>query len=147
MVAIETQLTLFVVSDEKPKKRVHNKIPTYRKCYRNDVIGGEVKQDNIWGEMQTVYKQIANYCPIPLFKNNVEYEDFDGVRVWYDTYTTDTYIHNATIYKGQEFSHTHAEIIGTERLPIEQRLKVHTLLLEQLRQGKTITEALRASFV
>ena len=125
-----------------------NKKSRGKKIYRNDIdITGTVKDDNIWGEMQKVYEQIASYCPTSLSEKDIGYKDYNGMRIWYDLYTSEAYIYNGAIFSGKPGLCIHAEIIGTENYTVEKRYKIHTLLLRQLKQGKTISEALSASFV
>jgi hypothetical protein len=76
-----------------------------------------------------------------MFEEQKESYDFEGVRIWTDVYTRGRYNYYGQVFKGQEFSERFAEIIGSERLGVEERLKVHTALLAFLRKGMKMREA------
>jgi hypothetical protein len=123
-------------------KRVHYKVPTYTKTYTNDIHqDGTIKDDSVWTQIHQTYKALANYCPFPMFEEQKESYDFEGVRIWTDVYTRGRYEYYGQTFEGQEFSERFAEIIGTERLGVEERLKVHTELLAFLRNGMNMQEA------
>jgi hypothetical protein len=60
--------------------------------------------------------------------------------VWDNVYLPETYTHQGTIYKGQEFRVIEAEIIGSEDLNIQERLYLHETLLELLEEGYRIEQ-------
>ena len=130
-------------------KRVHYKTPTYVKSYSNDVINGKVQNNDLllWGRMKELNSRLSNFFPI--FFNWVEpteygedyrYFDFGMVRVWDNTYTSETYTYRGDIYKGQDFKVLEAEIIGTEDLNIQERLYIHETVLEMLEEGYNIEQ-------
>ena len=130
-------------------KRIHYKTPTYTKIYSNDVIDGKVLNNDLylWGRMKELHARLSNFFPI--FFNGVEpteqgenyrYFDFGMVRVWDNTYTSETYTYRGDIYKGQDFKVLEAEIIGTEDLNIQERLYIHETVLEMLEEGYNIDQ-------
>ena len=130
-------------------KRVHYKTPTYVKSYSNDVINGKVQNNDLllWGRIKELHSQLSNFFPI--FFNGVEpteegedyrYFDFGMVRVWDNTYTSETYTYRGDIYKGQDFKVLEAEIKGTEDLNIQERLYIHETVLELLEDGYNIDQ-------
>lgn len=126
-------------------KRVHYEVPTYTKTYTNDVhIDGTIKDDSVWFQMHETYKIIARYFPEPIMGQKVK-EVFieDGLRIWTDIYTRGRYEYYGQVFEGQEFSERFAEIIGSERLGVEERLKVHTELLAFLRKGMDMRKAVK----
>lgn len=130
-------------------KRVHYKTTTYTKFYKNDIIDGKIHNNHIltWGRLRQLHSQLANFFPI--FFNGVEpteygedyrYFDFGMVRVWDNSYTSETYTYRGDIYKGQDFKVLEAEIIGTEDLNIQERLYIHETVLELLEEGYNIDQ-------
>ena len=53
-------------------------------------------------------------------------------------YYKETYTHRGTIYLGQEFEDVGAEIKGTEDLGLEERIWLHSCLLDRLEDGEEI---------
>lgn len=123
-----------------PKKRIHNKIPTYTKIYTNYVdIDGNIFDDiGTWGKMSEIYSRLANI--FPLINTHCNCIDFGIVRSSRVHYTPETYKYKGVFYKGQEFTVRQAEIIGSELLGIEERLFLHSELLEALENGYQIEQ-------
>ena len=130
-------------------KRVHYKNVTYTKVYKNDMIDGKIQNNDtfVWGKMRELHSRLANFFPV--FFNGVEpsergedYKcyDFGVVRVWDNIYLSETYTHQGIVYKGQDFRVLEAEIIGTEDLNIDERIFIHTSLLEALEDGYRIEQ-------
>ena len=129
-------------------KRVHYKTPSYKKAYKND-IGSNITQNDTynWGRMRQLHLTIANFFPIffsgvepTITEDNYKVYDFGIVRVWDNVYLPETYTHQGSIYKGQEFRVLEAEIVGTEDLNIQERLYIHETLLELLECGYRIEQ-------
>ena len=127
-------------------KRVHYKTTTYTKVYKEDIVDG-IFSHNIfsWGRMRELHKILANFFPI--YFNGVEptevgedYKcyDFGVIRVWDNSYLSESYTHQGAIYKGQDFKVLEAEVIGTEDLNIQERLYIHETVLEMLEEGYNI---------
>lgn len=132
------QITLCGV-DAPKSKRVHYKNPK-RKVYKDLIKDGEFITDDmaLWGKMKSVYAALANYFPPPLFSlSDSEFFDCGCVRVWKSLYTAEIYEHSGTTFNGQNFTVLEAEIIGSENLPVQERLFLHELLLDRLRSGIT----------
>lgn len=122
--------------------RVRFKNTTYTKIYKNDVIENEntklsTKDDlATWGQMKEVYIELANcYLHLIPFGSPDTVFVFGNVRVWKQVYTNKSYIYRGERYKEVPDVFYEAEIIGTENLQIEQRLKIHKKLLEQVKQN------------
>ena len=56
-------------------------------------------------------------------------------------YTDEAYEYQGETYKGENFKVFEAEIIGTENMYLEDRLKIHQAVLSYLDAGATIEEA------
>lgn len=124
-------------------KRVHYKTPLYTKYYTNDISSdGIVYDDSKWSQMHQVYKAVANWVVISYGKEP-EHFDIEGLRIWNDYYKADTYYYKNQRFKGQEFRCRMGEIIGTEKLNIDERLSIHNCFIELMRAGKTIKEAVQ----
>lgn len=131
-----------------PKKRIHNKIPTYTKTYENyqDSEGSVFDDIGTWGRMNQVYCQLAGWFHIVM--THATTQDFGIVRSYRRDYTQEKYQYKDlmnpksvwTTYTGQEFTDRYAEIIGSELLPIEERLFLHETLLEYLQEGYRIEQ-------
>lgn len=125
-------------------KRVHYEIPTYTKEYENDVYeDGTVKDDSVWSQMHQTYKALANWVWSDKVMPNYEPDEFvvSGVKVWNDRYLPKRYDYYNETFSGQKFQERFAEIIGTERLEVKDRLRVHEELLTYLRNGTELEKA------
>ena len=124
-------------------KRVHYKTPTYTKSYSNDIHqDGTIKDDSVWTRMHQTYRALANWIT-PQFGGEPDEFETDGIRVWNDNYYAEPYEHQGQRFTGQEFSARFAEIIGTERMYVENRLRVHEQLLTYLRNGMCLDEGVK----
>lgn len=131
-----------------PRKRIHNKTPTYTKVYENyqDSEGNVFDDVNTWGRMDTVYEQLTNHFPLCMTQEKSI--DFGMVRSSRKDYHIENYEYKDLLnprsewreYTGQEFTVRQAEIIGSELLPIEERLFLHESLLEYLNEGYRIDQ-------
>jgi hypothetical protein len=129
----------YVLSGKKSeKKRIHYKTPKFRKTYKNDVVNGEIQRDDItlYQQIKRLYAEIANYYPLPFGTTETVF-DFGSVRVWKQEYNNDYYLYKGVRYCEVSDLFFEAEIIGTERMSVENRIKIHTELLSKLRQGIT----------
>ncbi len=126
--------------------RIRYKNTTYTKTYENDLIDGEIVNDDpaLWGEMKKIYLEIANYFvdKIP-FGSTETIFDFDSIRVWKQEYTNKIYVYQGSKYKEVPDKFIEAELIGTENLPVAERLKIHQELLRHLQQKREIQESIQ----
>lgn len=140
-------ITLFQIDNpaiSKPKKkREHFKIPTYTKTYRNDITdeGFVIDDINTWGKLKDIYSNLTNFIGFNPFDNS-EIQEIHGCRVWNATYTSENYIHRGQVFKGQNFKIVETEIIGTEDFHISERLYLHENLLNALKEGLPLAEAM-----
>ena len=122
-------------------KRLHYKVPTYTKSYSNDVHqDGTIKDDSVWTQMHQTYKSLSNWIPVQ-FGGEPEEFVISGIRIWNDNYKAERYEYYNQYFQGQEFTTRFAEIIGTERLEVKDRLRVHEELLTYLRNGMELKES------
>lgn len=136
--------SLYIIQgSNSPKKRIRYKIPSYIKKYKNDVVEGQILNDDVslWGEMKKVYIELANYFPLPFGSTKTVF-DFGYVRVWKQEYTNKSYMYKDKRFKEVPDLFIEAEIKGTENLPIDKRLKIHKQFLNYLKNGYTIEKAL-----
>lgn len=127
-----------------PKKRIHNKIPTYFKSYENyqDIEGNVFNDEETWGRMDTVYLLLSNWCHgaiTELGKKNKIF-DYGILRYRRSEYDNEEYTYQGKRYKDLPFQYTQAEIIGSELLGIEERLFLHETLLEYLEEDYKIEQ-------
>lgn len=114
------------------KKRVHYKQTTYTKYYKDDIDTNDIQN---WEQIRQQYSQLANYFLYNALQEQAEQTDYGIVRVWHSKYTSNTYTHKGTIYKGQDFVVREAELIGSEDLGVQERLFLHSSYLELLEEG------------
>lgn len=129
---------------KKPKfKRVHYKIPTYKKVYKNDIQDDGFVKDDVatWGKIKDLQNVLTDYVGFNPFSEET-IQEINGVRVWNVHYLPENYIYRGKQYKGQDFRVIESEIIGTEDLHITDRLYLHEHLLNELRAGLPLSEAM-----
>lgn len=144
------QLSLFSQNDDfkdydllwrkRKKKRIHYKTASYHKQYKNDITDEGFLKDDIalWGRMNEVYKQLANYFPPDTLKDGTRIIERDFIRLWIEEYERELYTYKGKTFKGQHFRVVMAEIIGSEDMRIDKRLKLHEEVLEMLRNNKDL---------
>lgn len=157
--AAQQQQFLFNVLDycrngkKPPKKRVRYKTPTYLKSYQfrtfNDDTGfyqyyGDEKHIFRIKVLHKIYSAIYNLLVcnevIGLF-DKFDEKNIDGLYIWQDIYTKGVYQYRGQNYQGEEFEYKGACILGTEKLSIKNRVKLHIRLLRYLRKGFSVKEA------
>lgn len=140
-------------------KRIRYKNATYTKYYEEDKHADGSKTDSIntWGNMNRLYVILANMFPYPLaFEteklNNVKQKDEDTfyidtgmIRTYKVCYHKGKYKHRGDDgitkeYDGEEFFYNYAEVIGTEDLGIDERLFIHSELINYLDDGYSIEQ-------
>lgn len=89
---------------------------------------------NPYTEMKNLYELLANYLPLPLFLREERVFTYKKLRVWHMIYFDEE--------KQVEFPVSEAEIIGTENMDIKDRIQLHKGLIDLLRGGLTLDEAL-----
>lgn len=125
------QLRLFSntqVDVTKPKPRYSHRGP-YKK---------HPKIISDWQKMSEAYSLIASYLPVSICNTESYTNDYSGLRLWHTVYSPETYTYNNEICMGENFKTIQAEIIGTEKLNLQDRLKIHLELIEHLRSGQSI---------
>ena len=65
----------------------------------------------------------------------IEYEE-KGFRIWKEQYRAGFYFYEGKKYNGKKFDLYGANIIGTEELPLNDRLRIHIQALRELRNGQ-----------
>lgn len=149
MVAQMNELNLFsnnpsfaqydkMIQDANKNKRGH-----YQKHHKPIIY-------NPYTEIKDLYRQLANFLPLPLFSSEKEVFCFPGVTAWYITYTDEEYEYidakcegekNGT-FEGENFKVVEAEITGTENFYVEDRIELHRELISYLEQGITLENAI-----
>lgn len=102
----------------------------------------KMKDLNPWVEMGKCYRELASYCPYPLFNQEDLTIANKGLRLWYRVYKHETYPYFNEICTGEDFKIIEAEIIGTELMPIEWRLFLHLSLLDFLKDGFSLNDTM-----
>lgn len=105
---------------------------------------------NPYTEIKDLYRQLANYLPLPLFQNETEVFHFSGVTAWYMTYEDEQYEYDNAmfedekngIFEGDNFKVVEAEINGTENFNIDDRITLHKELISYLSQGICLENAI-----
>ena len=138
-------------------KRKRYKNSTYTKFYEEDIHadGSQTDSINTWGKMNRLYSELANRFPYPLaFETErlkeVQQEDKDTfyidtgmIRTYKIEYHKGKYTHKGDDgitkeYDGEEFFYNYAEVIGTEDLGVNERLFIHSELINYLDKGYKI---------
>ncbi|MCM1340008.1 MAG: hypothetical protein NC191_10090 [Muribaculaceae bacterium] len=97
---------------------------------------------NPWEIMARCYRELSNYCPLPIFNNETTTIENDGLRLWHTVYNNGSYVYYNEICQGEDFKIVEAEIIGTELMPIEWRLFLHLSLLDFLKEGFKLNDTM-----
>ena len=105
---------------------------------------------NPYTEIKDLYRQLANFLPLPLFQNETEVFHFSGVTAWYMSYTNEKYDYDNAMFEdekngtfeGDNFKVIEAEIDGTENYYVEDRIELHKELIGYLSQGVYLENAL-----
>ena len=142
----------YAMSRKVKNKRQHYIYPTYNKFYCKDEVDGNIDTDT-WGVMEELYKRLSFHFPIyasgGLFDTEGELVSEDEERIVYDCgiirswknkYYKEKFSYRGETYEGQEFVDVGAEIKGTEDLGIEERIWLHTCLLDRLEDGERIED-------
>jgi hypothetical protein len=150
--ALEGFEEAYQMSRKVKHKRQHYIYPTYYKFYCKDEVDGNIDTDT-WGVMEELYKRLSFHFPIyasgGLFDTEGELVsedeerivyDFGMVRSWKNLYYKEKFSYYGETYGGQEFVDVGAEIKGTEDLGIEERLWLHSCLLDRLEDGERIED-------
>ncbi len=95
----------------------------------------KIKDINPWEEMSKCYRELGNYCTVPLFNTESSVLENNGLKLWCEVYASGPYSYFGEKCQGEDFKIIEAEIIGTESMPIEWRLFLHSTLLDFLKDG------------
>jgi hypothetical protein len=151
--ALEGFEEAYQMSRKVKYKRFHYSTPTYFKFYCLDEVDGNIDTDT-WGKMEEIYRRLSFFFPIYSTKGGLfategelisEDEeriiyDFGMVRSWKNYYYKEKFSYRGETFEGQEFVDVGAEIKGTEDLGIEERLWLHSCLLDRLEDGERIED-------
>lgn len=91
-------------------------------------------------KLNNLLSQISNYLPSPIFKEEEEFI-FPNIKLWNSKYSIEPYEYNNELFNGDDFNIIEAELIGTELFSVEDRISLHSILLEKLKNGINIAEA------
>ena len=127
----ERQITLFDPVEYGGKKiRGH-----YKKKEK------EIKSLNPYLELAQIRSELAGFLPIPISGDIQDCYTYGFINLWYEIYKQESYEYENEMFNGEDFRIIEAELIGTERLKVEQRLYFHKKLFELVKQGKNIQTA------
>lgn len=139
----EPRKTLFVVEDymteaeiekQARKRGFYNKKPhTILQVVNDPYI-----------HMANLYRKLGDFTPDKkaCCKENIIRNWGTGVRFWHTVYNKDKYKYQGKEYEGEAFEVTEAEIIGTENLYIDDRIRLHEQVINLLREKVNIEKAL-----
>lgn len=107
---------------------------------------------NPYSFISEIYAYIAmKYVAMPLLSKEEAVFCFQGLKVYYSTYEPDTYTYYDyptqgiegidCICNGEDFQIFEAELIGTESFDVNDRIYIHTRLLDLLEQGVQLEQA------
>lgn len=130
------QQSLFNVYDYVEKPVEDGKTGVKRGPYNKH----KLRDINSWEVMSQCYRELGNYCPVPLFNAESSVLENNGLRLWCEVYTSELYSYFDKEYLGEDFKILEAEIIGTESMPIEWRLFLHLTLLDFLKDGFNLND-------
>lgn len=101
----------------------------------------EVQKLNPYLELAQIRTQLANYLPVPIFCELQDCYNYDYINLWCEVYTNEQYEYQNEMFDGEKFKIIEAELIGTEKLNIDNRLYLHKKLFDLIKTGLTIHEA------
>lgn len=92
--------------------------------------------------LNEIYSLLAHkYFARPSITEPETVFSFEGIRIYYMVYEAGEYEYFGEKFEGEPFQEFQAEIIGTENLLINDRIRVHTKLLEHLDKGVELKKA------
>lgn len=130
MIVAEKQINLFDVTLYGGKK--------LRGHYKEKVKKEE--PENPYAKIARLYGQIANYLPIPIMQTQEQF-DYEYITLWYGHYSCEYYDYQGEAFRGEDFKIIEAELKGTERFDINERIYLHEKLINLIRNGIKINEA------
>lgn len=92
--------------------------------------------------IQALYTQLAGYISICPFLMEDAVFRYNEIKIWVSYYKAGKYIYNGKIYEGQNFHIIQAEIRGTENFNVKHRIYLHQKLINFLRNGMDLKDAL-----
>lgn len=117
----------FESADELVKSLQKNKRGGYNKHPKIYII-------DPYTTMSNLYSELANYLPVPLGENEERVITESGIRGWYSIFTAESEPDQKLFQ---------AEIIGTENFYLCDRIKLHSKLIEYLRNRVQLKDAVK----
>jgi len=130
------QQSLFNIYDYVKKPVDDGKTGIKRGPYNKN----KIKVADPWEVMSQCYRELGNYCPVPLFNIESSALESNGLKLWCEVYSSEPYSYFGEKCQGEYFKILEAEIIGTELMPIEWRLFLHLTLLDFLKDGFALND-------
>lgn len=122
---------------EEFEKSVEKLNALKRGCYNK-----KPKPIDPYTELNKIYIYISGFFERPNFPEKVDEVVFrDGFKFTVDVYTSDTYIYQDEICRGEDFINAFGELEGTEHFSIQERLKLHREVQSYLKTDATLKEA------
>ena len=99
--------------------------------------------DNNWEYLRRLQTQLANFLDVPYFFDRDEVFLFSNNRIkaWIYVYDEEPYEYQGETYPGEQFKVREAEIVGSEKYTIEERLYLHQQLIDYLENGIKLDDA------
>lgn len=108
-----------------------------RGCYNK-----KPKPIDPYTELNNIYIYISGFFVRPNFPEKEDEVVFlDGFKLTVDVYTSEAYIYQGAIYRGEDFISAFAELEGTENFSLDERLKLHRDVQGYLKANATLKEA------
>lgn len=122
---------------EEYEKSVNKLNALKRGCYNK-----KPKPVDPYTELNNIYIYISSFFERPNFPEKEDEVVFrDGFKLTVDVYTSDTYIYEDAIFRGEDFISSFAELEGTEYFTLQERLKLHREVQSYLKADVTLKEA------
>lgn len=128
--------------ETKKPKRIRNKNPKKKILYQviTTEDGSVINDYDNWRTLRGYAVELYKLCGfIPFF--GAECIEQDGIRVWHDVYEREPYEHQGVTFMGQKFEHYEAEVIGTEFMPVIERITIYKEILSRLYNNMALKQA------
>lgn len=94
-------------------------------------------------KLQSLMEQIALYTQLdPFFEIENIYILYEFLKVWQMLHVAEPYEYKGEMFEGEFIRYQEAELVGTEKLLLHNRIKLHEQFLTLLKSGNTIELAL-----
>ena len=139
----EPRKTLFVVEDYMTEAEIEKQGRKRGFYNKKPPVFLQVVNDP-YTHMANLYRKLGDFTPDKeaCCKKNIIRNWGTGIRFWHTAYNKGKYNYQGEEYEGEAFEVTEAEIIGTEDLYIDDRIRLHEELINLLRNDVDIEKAI-----